>query len=1437
MVERMNASLRHSEPMRFQGWVLLRFSLLIFALSCSDDGPKRLPTKADSGFELEKHAFKFENFAFGYDASVMTPELAARMFGEKNVCQEGMDGCVPTPDALAWIDTVNRAMEAGRCEGFAVLSQLFFLDRLDPSDFGAETASELDLEENYALQRELAYWFATQLVPEAVENKALMPREAVHFMAKFMKPGSKEFYRIGMVQQTTAGFGDAHSLTPLGFAQGESANIYYVRVYDNNYPDVERQIRLDVDANTWEYKGVTSEGEVVFKGGEDLGNPLYFAPTAARDGELPCPFCTDTGTRTITVHGAQPLVTTGDGNQVGIKDGKVVEGGGSKVSPGFGICAGANATIQLTAKATSDMPLEIAVNKGEGARQSVSVQGGALGTVNVSGELSTGSKSGQIQVSPDSVSVQPAGGSSKVSFSVGKTIVELDVSGDAGNVTVTRDPNTGELTVKSDKADGARITVTVTDNSSPYSDKKPTTSFSIDGSDKSSELSIALPKGGYSGGVIEASVTVDGKTEPVAGAHCNTGQKDKDETDVDCGGATCGACRRGKACLEKRDCAVGTCASENTAKPNTCVAFCEDGRKDDSETDFDCGGSCALEHRGSRCAIGKVCTENNDCTMGVYQETWYWSVGKAGYEADEPAHCFKDVCTLTPRIQGSVSPQYVSGLQLKLSSDGVDQILTVDGQLSQFYFPDAHVVGDYTVSIAAQPPGAICQISQGASGTLGSATWVDNIRVACVLGKDTCANGKKDIDETDVDCGGNQCRPWGKYCGFDKSCVSDADCGNPSYSRICLNNTCKRAYGFSGGASATVPVTVELSPGGDYSGPSNAPQQRVVPYGQTKLEFAQTRVTDAYSLSVVPQNGVTCTFRNLPASPLTVQSDWIRGWELRCTSCANGAKEAYETDVDCGGSDCRKEGKKCGADQGCLSSDDCTSNICTNRKCGLPPCNNGIKDTGETDVDCGGGCVSLGNKCNLTKGCSAATDCTSGICDTTANKCVSCSDGIKNGTETGTDCGGTTCVAAGKTCAVDASCNVHADCSAGSCDSTLKVCVSCSDGVKNGSETATDCGGGCVSQGKTCALNAACAVDADCGTGICDGTSNKCVSCTDGTKNGSETDVDCGGSDCRAQFPCAANKGCSVSADCDQGTNCSSNMCVAAKTWSQVTASAFSATKVEDAAAVASDDIWVSGGDYLAHYTGTWSEQRPLGAGTPITGMFALNDGMGTTNVWVLADDNVISEWNGVDWFAKVINFVGSSLPFPKLNDIHGTSEWMLVVGSEGQIAERDGLTGEFSSLFGGGGPTQMPPTFEDLHAVYVLDNNHAYAVGAKGTIVTFDTGLWKTPTSPTNTALRDVWAIASDDVWAVGDGGVLIHYDGQSWSLVDTGVTRNLASVWAADATHVFAVGAGGTVLFTDGQNLSVESAGTSADLGVVFGFDTTRWAMGTNSVLIQEN
>jgi len=105
-------------------------------------------------------------------------------------------------------------------------------------------------------------------------------------------------------------------------------------------------------------------------------------------------------------------------------------------------------------------------------------------------------------------------------------------------------------------------------------------------------------------------------------------------------------------------------------------------------------------------------------------------------------------------------------------------------------------------------------------------------------------------------------------------------------------------------------------------------------------------------------------------------------------------------------------------------------------------------------------------------------------------------------------------------------------CSGGAC-----VAANCTDGVLNGTESDVDCGG---TDCKKCIVGGVCRTGVDCDTGVC--TAGRCVaaSCTDGVKNQAETDVDCGGSTTCPR--CTDYKSCNMPSDC--ATNaCTQNYC------------------------------------------------------------------------------------------------------------------------------------------------------------------------------------------------------------------------------------------------------------------------------------------------------
>jgi hypothetical protein len=302
-----------------------------------------------------------------------------------------------------------------------------------------------------------------------------------------------------------------------------------------------------------------------------------------------------------------------------------------------------------------------------------------------------------------------------------------------------------------------------------------------------------------------------------------------------------------------------------------------------------------------------------------------------------------------------------------------------------------------------------------------------------------------------------------------------------------------------------------------------------------------------------------------------VQSLWLNGTNGMCAmsrsaatlACTNGVLDGVETDVDCGGVAC----PPCMSGQHCATQDDCAAQqgVCYGGVCRHACIPNGAKDGTETDVDCGDVCTT---RCAVGQTCAVDSDCASSICN--GNVCTApgtCTDGSKNARESDVDCGGDTCAACGvgKTCLQDSDCGTET-CRGGTCRCTgpqdcasgqscvLGACkwpATCTDGTRNGSETDVDCGGGTCG---ACGVGKICTQDTDCTTETCRSGTCRCTgsadcpsgqscslgvcraaaTCTDGSKNGNETDVDCGGGTCGA---------CGVGKICVQDTDCTTETC------------------------------------------------------------------------------------------------------------------------------------------------------------------------------------------------------------------------------------------------------------------------------------------------------
>jgi len=199
----------------------------------------------------------------------------------------------------------------------------------------------------------------------------------------------------------------------------------------------------------------------------------------------------------------------------------------------------------------------------------------------------------------------------------------------------------------------------------------------------------------------------------------------------------------------------------------------------------------------------------------------------------------------------------------------------------------------------------------------------------------------------------------------------------------------------------------------------------------------------------------------------------------RCQTATNtdGVRNGDESDVDCGGS----EGPSCAPGKLCVADENCVSGVCTDFIC-----------SGTPEPRCGG--TEDLPRCDDGKPCTAHSDCKSGTC--TAGICVvfGLDDGVKNAGETDIDCGGPRV----KKCGVGEDCLTGNDCTSGVCTNATKTCAAPSlhDKVKNGDETDIDCGG--PPPAKRCGPGQGCKAHSDCTTDGCgfDGTCALSATCT-----------------------------------------------------------------------------------------------------------------------------------------------------------------------------------------------------------------------------------------------------------------------------------------------------------------------------------------------------
>jgi hypothetical protein len=243
---------------------------------------------ADNGFRANVNGFNFPNYGNDKGFVNLTSADVRRLFGDAVCASLQGDECVLVPAGQQWMRAINEAMDGGHCDGFAALSGMVHRKQIDPESIGGTNTFAMDIATNVALQREIAFWWATQVVTPTQDGYVLgTPSEILDKLIAGLKSEKPESYTVAVRMAGKGG----HAVTP--YAVEDMGNqVFNVLVYDNNFPGAERRITVDKGHDTWEYNLSTRPDIAASKWTGTAETKTFLLKTNSyRARTQDCPFC------------------------------------------------------------------------------------------------------------------------------------------------------------------------------------------------------------------------------------------------------------------------------------------------------------------------------------------------------------------------------------------------------------------------------------------------------------------------------------------------------------------------------------------------------------------------------------------------------------------------------------------------------------------------------------------------------------------------------------------------------------------------------------------------------------------------------------------------------------------------------------------------------------------------------------------------------------------------------------------------------------------------------------------------------------------------------------------------------------------------------------------------------------------------------------------
>ncbi|MFO0593382.1 MAG: hypothetical protein U0441_37920 [Polyangiaceae bacterium] len=289
---------------------------------------------ADLGFRPRTNGYNFENGGnanYPRTAGFVGPAEMVKLFGAKDVCIGGKmmgNTCRMTPAASEFARKVNKSMNGGQCEGMAVSSLTFFknIDQISTVVPGARSAHDASREQ---VRGTLGYYFAYQFSDPVISAKMdakrrFTPVQTMERVVDLINKGDPGVLFIRSPDNMSG-----HAVSPYA-VEDRGNGIYWIRIYDNNWPNKERYVEIDKNLNTWKYE-LAAINPAVAKmpwGGDATTYNFGVVPISVRTKQkMVCPFCKSTRTRGVmgdSTSIANVTITDDENHVIGMKDGKFV---------------------------------------------------------------------------------------------------------------------------------------------------------------------------------------------------------------------------------------------------------------------------------------------------------------------------------------------------------------------------------------------------------------------------------------------------------------------------------------------------------------------------------------------------------------------------------------------------------------------------------------------------------------------------------------------------------------------------------------------------------------------------------------------------------------------------------------------------------------------------------------------------------------------------------------------------------------------------------------------------------------------------------------------------------------------------------------------------------------------------------------------------------